>query len=149
MSSEAKPHRTPPAEAFTQLILEIFRINGQLLAAGDQLTKELGLTSALWQVLGAINEKPLPIAQIARNMGLTRQGVRRTTNVLEEKGFIEFQDNPNHQRSKLVVLTDKGRDVLDQVSALQVDWANSIASELDKEKLDEAIQTMQRIRDRL
>lgn len=149
MSNETKIHRTQSAEAFTQLILEIFRVNGRLLAAGDQLTKELGLTSALWQVLGAIDKEPLPIAQIARNMGLTRQGVRRTANVLEGKGFVEFQDNPNHQRSKLVMLTDKGRVVLDQVSALQATWANSIANELDKDTLNATIQTMQCIHDRL
>lgn len=149
MNSKIKTLRTPTAEAFTKLILQTFRTHGQLIAAGDQLTKELGLTSALWQVLGAIDEGPLPIAQIARNMGLTRQGVRRTANVLEAKGFIEFQDNPNHQRSKLVVLTSKGRDVLDQVSALQVDWSNRIASGLDEEKLNAAIETMQCIHEKL
>jgi hypothetical protein len=31
------------------------RFNGRLLTAGDKLTKELGLSSALWQVLGAID----------------------------------------------------------------------------------------------
>ncbi len=64
------------------MILETFRFNGRLLAAGDRLTKELDLSSALWQVLGAIDEAPLPVAQIARNMGLTRQSVRRMANVL-------------------------------------------------------------------
>ncbi len=72
------------------------------------MTKELDLSSALWQVLGAIDQAPLTVAQIARNMGLTRQSVRRTVNVLREKGFVEFRDNPNHQRSKLVVLNNKG-----------------------------------------
>ncbi|MBW1849606.1 MAG: MarR family transcriptional regulator [Deltaproteobacteria bacterium] len=108
--------RTPFAEVFTQLILETFRFNGRLLAAGDGLTKDLGLSSSLWQVLGAIDEVPLPVAQIARNMGLTRQSVRRTVNVLKDKGFVEFQENPNHQRAKLVVLTKQGHNVLDQVT---------------------------------
>jgi len=141
--------QTPSAEAFTQLILEIFRLNGRLLAAGDRLTKELGITSALWQVLGAIDEEPLPLAQIARNMGLTRQGVRRTANVLKNKGCVEFRDNPNHQRSKLVKLTKKGRNVLDQVTKLQIDWSNTVSNGLDKNKLKTAIQTINSISDRL
>ena len=62
-------------DAVTELVLETFRLNGQLLAAGDALVAKVGLTSARWQVLGAIalSAAPLPVAHIARNMGLTRQ----------------------------------------------------------------------------
>lgn len=141
--------RTPSAEAFTQLILEVFQLNGRLLAAGDQLTKGLGLSSALWQVLGAIDDEALPVSQIARNMGLTRQGVLRTANALEKKGFIEYQDNPNHQRAKLVVLTDKGRASLDEVSALQIEWANNIADGLGEGDLNAAIRTIHGLYERL
>ena len=149
MKNQKQISRTLSAEAFTQLILETFRFNGRLLAAGDRLTKELGLTSALWQVLGAINEAPLPVAQIARNMGLTRQSVRRTANVLKDKGFVEFQENPNHQRAKLVVLSKKGRNVLGQVTKLQIDWANSVSKGLGDNKLKTVIKTMRTIGDRL
>jgi hypothetical protein len=50
-----------------------------LLAAGVQLVEKIDLTSARWQVLGAIalSAVPLPVAQIARNMGLSRQAVQR------------------------------------------------------------------------
>ena len=131
------------------MILETFRINGRLIFTGEQLTKGLGLTSALWQVLGAIDEAPLPVAQIARNRGLTRQSVRRTANVLKDKGFVEFQDNPNHQRSKLVVLNKKGRNVLDQVTEMQIEWSNCVSKGLSVTKLNSVIQTMRAISDRL
>ena len=149
MKTQKQTSRTSYAEAFTQLILETFRFNGRLLAAGDRLTKELGLSSALWQVLGAIDEAPLPVAQIARNMGLTRQSVRRTANVLKDKGFVEFQENPNHQRAKLVVLTKQGRKVLDQVTKIQIDWSNSVSKGLSAAKLKAVIQTMRTLSERL
>ncbi len=149
MKNQKQMSPTPSAEAFTQLVLETFRFNGRLLAAGDRLTKELGLTSTLWQVLGAINEAPLPVAQIARNMGLTRQSVRRTANVLKDKGFVEFQENPNHQRAKLVMLTKQGRDVLNQVTKLQIDWSNSISNRIGADKLKSVVQTIRNIGDRL
>lgn len=149
MNKQLNIMQTPSAEAFTQLVLKVFQLNGRLLAAGDRLTNEIGITSALWQVLGAINEAPLPLAQIARNMGLTRQGVRRTANVLKDKGLVEFHDNPNHQRSKLVVLTAMGRNVLDEATELQINWSNSISNGLDENKLKTAIQTMDSIFDRL
>lgn len=149
METQKPISRTPSAEAFTQLILETFHFNGRLLAAGDRLTKELGLTSVLWQVLGAIDEAPLPMAQIARNMGLTRQSVRRTANVLKDRGFVQFQDNPNHQRAKLVVLTPQGRRVLDRVTRLQIEWANSLSEDFEPKTLEMVIRTMRSIGGRL
>lgn len=131
------------------MILETFRFNGRLLAAGDRLTKELDLSSALWQVLGAIDEAPLPVAQIARNMGLTRQSVRRTANVLREKGFVEFQENPNHRRAKLVVLTKQGRNVLDQATKIQIDWSNRIVQDLSASELNAAMQIIRTLSERL
>lgn len=44
-------HRTPEADAATRVILEVFRANGLILAAGEQLAAEAGLTSSRWQVL--------------------------------------------------------------------------------------------------
>jgi hypothetical protein len=46
------PH-TSAGRTLTDLVLEVFRLNGRLLAAGDRLSKTVGLTSARWQVLGA------------------------------------------------------------------------------------------------
>ena len=44
--TDTLPARTAEAIALTELILETFRLNGCLLAAGDRLTADLGLTSA-------------------------------------------------------------------------------------------------------
>ena len=139
----------PSGELFTQLILETFRFNGLLIAGGDQLVKNLGLASALWQVLGAAGLAPLPMAQIARNMGLTRQSVRRTANVLKDKGLVEFQDNPDHRRAKLVAMTKQGRKVLEKIKKLQIDWSNRITQDLSSEELKTAVQIIRALCDRL
>ena len=49
-----KAKRTPAGEALTGLILDLFRLDGLMLTAGDRLVARLGLTSARWQILGAI-----------------------------------------------------------------------------------------------
>ena len=60
------------ADALTSLILEVFRLNGCLISAGDDLVSDLGLTSARWQVLGAMALTPAAetVARLARSMGL-------------------------------------------------------------------------------
>jgi DNA-binding MarR family transcriptional regulator len=140
---------TPNGELFTQLVLETFRFNGLLIAGSDELVKDLGLSSALWQVLGVVGETPLPMAQIARNMGLTRQSVRRTANVLRDKGLVEFQDNPDHKRAKLVEITKLGIEILKKTKAIQIEWSNHITQDLSYEELKSAMNIMRVLSDRL
>ena len=39
---------------FLDLVLSVFRLNGLLIAQGDDMTEGLGLTHARWKVIGAI-----------------------------------------------------------------------------------------------
>src|SRR3712207_8740714 len=120
--------RAPAGEAVTGLILEVFRLNGRLLAAGDRLVAPLGLTSARWQVLGAVAMAPHPgpVPHLARAMGLSRQNVRRIADDLAAAGLLRFAPNPHHRRAKLVLLTDKGREVFQAASRLQAPWAGGL-----------------------
>jgi MarR family len=77
-----------------------FRLNGQFLALAEELARPAGLTAAWWQVLGAVLGPPLPVAGIAREMGLTRQSVQRIADILVERGVAEYRDNPAHRRAK-------------------------------------------------
>lgn len=112
----------PGAAAVTQLVLRVFRLNGVLLHWGDQLVAPLGLTSARWQMLGAIAlaGTPLTAPQIAEAMGVTRQGAQKQLNLLLEQGLVEARPNPAHRRSPLYVLTPQGLALYRQADAL---WA--------------------------
>jgi len=149
MKKRSQSQRTPSASALTGLILETFRLNGRLLAAGDRLIGDLGLSSARWQVIGAIAETPLPVAQIARNMGLTRQAVQRIANILAEDGLVAFAENPDHRRAKLVCLTDKGRSVLEEIDRRQMAWANELADGLTRKSIEDALEVLREVRTRL
>ena len=46
--------RSPEGDALTEMILTMFRVNNLTLTWGDRLVGPLGLTSARWQILGAI-----------------------------------------------------------------------------------------------
>lgn len=98
-------------DALTRLVLAIFRANGRLLAAGDELVAPIGLSSARYQVLGAVALAggPLTVPHIARNMGLTRQGVQKQVDLLVTEELLARLPNPDHRRSPLVSLTAAGR----------------------------------------
>jgi DNA-binding MarR family transcriptional regulator len=138
-------------DALTALIIEIFRLNGCLLEAGDGLVGDIGLTSARWQVLGAISAAttPLPVAHIARNMGLTRQAVQRIANELERDGLIRFAPNPHHERAKLVLLTDAGNRAFATAMRRQAPWAARLGKGLKPTDLETTLRVIAHLRNRL
>jgi DNA-binding MarR family transcriptional regulator len=140
--------RTTAANALTELILEVFRVNGDLLAEGNRITRPFGQTSARWQVLGAIRTTPLPVAGIARDMGLARQSVQRTADLLAAEGIVEYVDNPAHRRAKLVRLTPHGKEVLAAISRQQVAWTNHLAEVMpfEEEHIRAALAVLQHLR---
>ena len=127
-----KGKRTPAGDALTGLILDVFKLNGLLLTAGDRLVAPLGLTSARWEILGAVvaAERPQPVAWLARDLGANRQNVQRIINDLHKEGFVAFEPNPHHRRAQLIVLTDKGKETFDAAMRLQAPWINSLSEGL-------------------
>lgn len=139
--------RTPVGEAATRVILATFRANGLLLAAGDRLAAADGLTSARWQVLGAIvlAQRPLTAPQIARRMGLARQSVHATVQRLVRDGLLELTPNTDHRRSPLIGLTDRGRATYAAVDERQSAWVNGLSGGISTTDL----QTTARVLDQL
>jgi hypothetical protein len=113
--------RTLEADRLTEVILEVFRVNGRLLGADDRLTADSGQSSARWQIVGAIR-RPETALSVARARGPARQS--GTANILEAARLIDFQDNPTHRRSRLLQLTCRGKQVLDVILSRQVAWTN-------------------------
>lgn len=121
--------RSAAGDALTSLMLDIFRLSSLLSTAGDRLVAGIGLTSARWQILGAIvaAEQPQPVAWIARNLGTNRQNVQRIMNDLQKEALVRFELNPHHRKAQLVVLTDKGRQVFGLAMRLQAPWVNNLS----------------------
>jgi DNA-binding MarR family transcriptional regulator len=135
----------------TDLILETFRLNGELLIAGDALVADLDLTSARWQVLGTVAMSPtsLPVAHIARNMGLSRQAVQRIVNELVDRKLLQFASNPHHQRAKLVLLTAKGKVTFEASMTRQRPWAEELASGISERDIVLALSVLRSLRTKL
>jgi DNA-binding MarR family transcriptional regulator len=137
--------------ALSALFLDIFRANASLVAAGDQLVAPLGLTSARWQVLGAVAMAPAPqpVAHIARDMGLARQSVQRLVNELVEAGLVDLTENPHHKRAKLVCLSDSGRTTFAAIHKLQRPWVDRLAEGLDLKQIEATADLLKALRAKL
>ena len=116
-----------------------FKLNGQFLALAEELARPAGLTAAWWQVLGAVLGAPLPVAGIAREMGLARQSVQRIADILVERGLAGYRDNPAHRRAKLLVPTEAGRAAIARIGPGHAAAAGRLAAALGEETLASAV----------
>ncbi|HEX4404518.1 MAG TPA: MarR family winged helix-turn-helix transcriptional regulator [Polyangia bacterium] len=137
--------RTPAGDAFSWLAFQILKLGGVLSSAGDELARPAGQTSARWQVLAAVEETPRPVAHVARALALARQSVQRVADVLVEEGLTAYEDNPEHQRAKLLRLTPRGRAALATIQTHQRAWADAIGAELSEAELRRASALLERV----
>ena len=147
MPAEHARARTPAGDAVTGLVLPAFELNAEFLLVAETLTRPVGLTPAWWQVLAAAGREPLPVAELARRvgLGLARQSVQRVADLLVEAGWAVYRDNPAHRRAKLLEPTDKGRSALRQLAASQRDWADAVGAEVGEEELRHVLAVLRRV----
>jgi DNA-binding MarR family transcriptional regulator len=129
-------------ELLAGVAITSFRLNGQFLALAEELARPVGLTAAWWQVLGAVLAQPLPVAGIARDMGITRQSVQRIADLLVEDGLAEYRDNPAHRRAKLLGPTAAGRTAVERIAPAQRRAAKALANQLGADRLADALAAM-------
>ena len=131
----------PNSEKVTEIILSIFRMNGRIIEWGDHLSSEFGLTSARWQVLGAIAlaDAAQTVPDIANRMGVTRQATQKQVNLLEAEGLVEKRANPRHLRSPHYLLTEAGARAYARVSEKYQAWARQAAQDAPDGLFDAAL----------
>lgn len=142
----------PEQVLFSTAAITSFRLNGQFLTIAEELAAPAGLTAAWWQVLGAVLTEPLPVAGIARTMGITRQSVQRIADLLVAKGLAEYHPNPAHRRAKLLTPTPEGRAAIARINPHHATLAHRLTEELGLDhftRIVEALTTLSTTLDRL
>lgn len=119
----------------SELAVHVFRLNGLLTAAGDEMAEPAGQSTARWRVLAAIEDQPLTVAQVARAWRLARQSVQRVADLLVDDDLAAYEDNPNHRRAKLLRITRTGSTVLERIRDAQKVWADQLGGEIGEADL--------------
>ncbi|MEV5316786.1 helix-turn-helix domain-containing protein [Streptomyces sp. NPDC052687] len=130
-------------DLFSRSAIGVFRLNGQFLTVAEELARPAGLTAAWWQVLGAVLREPLPVAGVARAMGITRQSVQRIADLLVERGLAEYRPNPAHRRAKLLAPTGEGRAAIARIDPGHAAYADRLADALGEAGLAAAVEALE------
>lgn len=99
-------------EAYRLLVADVYELAGSSRRKSEVLAREVGQTSARWNLLSVVSDGPRSVASAARRLGLARQSVQRVANDLVCAGALCREADPADARAPLLVLTDEGRDVL-------------------------------------
>jgi DNA-binding MarR family transcriptional regulator len=136
--------QTEISRLMSETVVALFQANGKMLEWGDAFTTPYGLTSARWQILGAIawagQKQTAP--QIAEQMGVSRQGAQKQLNLLAEDGLIEKSPNPSHQRSPHYRLTDKGSALFERVNQSWQSHAAKTGEAFSAQDLETTLRTL-------
>ena len=141
--------RSPAGFALTAFVIAVLRTNTRLITAGDDLTRDLNLSSARWQVISTLRDANLTVAAIARILGYSRQGVQTLINALIADGLVKPLDNPHNRRVKLMQMTRRGHAADREALNRQAGWVERIANGIPPEKIDVAAEMLWTLHDRL
>jgi len=117
------------------LIADLFEAAGAMRRQGDRLAAVAGQTQARWQVLSILSDGQWTVPRVARRLGTTRQGVQRVADALRDDGLLTMEPNPDHERSPLLRLTQKGDQTLRAITDTARRWHERVAPRLDPSDL--------------
>ncbi|OBT12069.1 transcriptional regulator [Vibrio sp. UCD-FRSSP16_10] len=136
-------------EAFTTLspsILRIHRLHDYLRNNMEQLVKQYDLQAADFGVLETLRKEPQPYClsptDLYQGMLFSSGGLTKVLNRLTDAQLIERMDNPLDKRSKLVVLSPQGKELIEMViQDLHQIEQKSMArlSDLEKQQLEQLL----------
>ncbi len=126
----------------------IVHANRLLRERGDDVAAAAGQTHARRMVLQCA-DGDRSIADIARDLALTRQGVQRIGNDLVDDGLATFERNPRHQRAKLLVPTASGRRALQAIHSAHNQWISKLSDDTADIDIDALALALRRILDAL
>jgi DNA-binding MarR family transcriptional regulator len=104
----------------------------------DEAFRPLGLTNGQFSLLMSLNRpEPPPMAPVAKLLAMDRTTLTAALKPLERRGLVRVQKGQSDRRSRTLILTTKGRDLLTRAAPIWQLTHAEIESHLSDVKLDE------------
>jgi len=142
-----KQSKAGSGKKFHDLFREIFKLQAALSNVMDRVHEQAGLSSAQHNIIRTLQEMgPVTVPDMAAQLGVSRQFVQTVCNRLFAMELLQFEDNPRHKRSRLVLLSDKGRAGYQQARRNENHTIAKALKGLDADKAAEAHELLKQIR---
>lgn len=138
----------PFRDTYHEAVLNIVRTASVLSTAGDQLFRQFDLTEAQFNVLFSLkyNSRRVTQSDLGKRLVVTRASITSVLDKLEAKGLVERADVPDNRRIYHVVLTEKGRELVDEVEPIYREKIHEALSGIEERDCRHLIAQLERIR---
>jgi DNA-binding MarR family transcriptional regulator len=146
---EPKPngHHGASVEALFAAIYEARSLFHRMKVAAEEMHRQGELTGGRRGVLmGLYRGGPQTVPQMARARPVTRQHIQSLVNALLKDGYVELVENPAHKRSRLVRLTDHGREFVEEMNQREAEILTALGVEIEDKDLFKAAEVLSRLR---
>jgi len=111
--SKTIPFETTIEVRDTCLCLYTQRAARALARRFDEALRPVGLTNGQFSLLMSLNRpQPPAMGPVAKLLAMDRTTLTAALKPLERKGLLTVGVDPQDRRSRLLILTDKGREIL-------------------------------------
>jgi len=139
--------QTSRDSSISWLLSDVGRLMRKL---ADRRLGSIGLTRAQWQALGNMRRcGPMTQAALADAMEVETATVTRLIDRLEAAGWIARRQGPTDRRVKMVSLTDKAEDIMDEVGEIGQKLRDDMLADLSSEERDRLLATLSTVKTRL
>lgn len=128
----------PPGEAAPSLSELFLRTAHRIRRRSAPSYDQFGLTEAQTRALRVISRYERPrMADLAQALEVVPRSITSMVDTLETAGFVARQPDATDRRATLVLLTERGREVLRQVGRMRAEAAEQLIAKLSAPEQDE------------
>jgi DNA-binding MarR family transcriptional regulator len=116
-----------------ELLDELAKVRGRTATAFRGIRAMHGLSELENVVLTAVTGARYPptVPQIGRSLGHPRQVVQRAADALAARSLVQWLDNPDHKRARLLVPTGEGKRLRKLADLAGLERARQLTATLD------------------
>lgn len=112
--------RSDDADGTDRLIALLFFAYRDFVQEADTVLSRYDFGRAHHRVLYFVSRNPgLKVAELLQILQITKQSLSRVLRELVEQGFVEANEGVHDRRHRLLRLTEKGEDLIGELTALQ------------------------------
>ncbi|MFJ6208260.1 MarR family winged helix-turn-helix transcriptional regulator [Lysinibacillus sp. NPDC092081] len=115
----------------------------------DKLLQPTGLKITQYSMLANIvHQQSVSISRLGEILLLDQTTITRNINLLKQNGYVDLARDPQDARAKVITLTDKGVEKLNEAVPIWEDIQERIINDIGIEKYEdfyETLKTMQKI----
>ena len=133
-----------------QLVAQLVESSRLLRNYIDHRAKERGTTRAQWIVLFRLRQQEgLSQVDLAEVLELQPISLVRLLDRLVEHGLLERRHDPKDRRANRLFLTEKGRQLVDDLDSLREAIATDVLERVSEEAIKTSLATLCELKDRI